>query len=282
MLYSSWSTAEGASGPLLSEVLRLRKAVFKAVLDPLKAVLVAIFAALVCLMGWGSPGWGQEADGAGGVGGMQSYGFSTSYSNTSSHILIGEATQRRIWTLGAEYTHLLHQGARYRLDYEGSLMPLFEETDPTVTGTIFTYAGQDYTTSQTPVRVVSVTHEPVGSVPTGGGLGVPLYALFGRQDTYAAGFSPLGVRIGALPRWRVQPSFAIDLGFVVSARDIPVDEADQFNYMFSLGPGVQLITGPQASFRVEYIYRHVSNAHQGYENPGVDQGVVRLTMSHRW
>jgi hypothetical protein len=61
-----------------------------------------------------------------------------------------------------------------------------------------------------------------------------------------------------------------------------VDEADQFNYMFSLGPGVQLVTGPQASFRVEYIYRHVSNAHQGYENPGVDQGVVRLTMSHRW
>jgi hypothetical protein len=33
---------------------------------------------------------------------------------------------------------------------------------------------------------------------------------------------------------------------------------------------------------VEYIYRHVSNAGQGNQNPGVDQGVVRVTVSlHR-
>ena len=213
---------------------------------------------------------------------MQSYGFSTSYSKTSSHILIGDAGQRRIWTLGVEYTHLLHQGQRFRLDYEGSVMPLFEETDPTVTGTIFTNGGQSVITPQTPVRVIAVAHGPVGSAPVGVGLSVPLYALFGRQDTYAAAFSPLGARISALPRWRVQPSFALDLGFVVSARDIPVDEADRFNYMFSLGPGVQFFSSPQASVRVEYIYRHVSNAAQGYENPGIDQGVLRVTMSRRW
>jgi opacity protein-like surface antigen len=247
-----------------------------------RAALVSIFAALVCLAGWGAPAWGQVVDGAGGVGRVQSYGFSTSYSKTSSHILIGDAGQRRIWTLGVEYTHLLHQGQRFRLDYEGSLMPLFEETDPTVTGTIFTYNGQSFITPQTPVRVISVTHEQVGSVPVGAGLSVPLYALYGRQDTYAAACAPLGARISALPRWRVQPSFALDLGFVVSARDIPVDEADQFNYMFSLGPGVQFFSSPKASVRVEYIYRHVSNAHQGYENPGVDQGVFRLTVSRHW
>ena len=113
--------------------------------------------------------------------------------------------------------------------------------------------------------------------PIGVGRSAPLYALYGRQDTYAAAFSPLGARINALPRWRVQPSFALDLGFVVSARDIPVDEADQFNYMFSLGPGVQFFSSPQASVRVEYIYRHVSNAGQGYQNPGIDQGVFRVT-----
>ncbi|MGA2897457.1 MAG: hypothetical protein ABSE27_07665 [Acidobacteriaceae bacterium] len=249
---------------------------------PLQAALVSIFAALVSLAGWCAPARGQAVDGAGGVGRVQSYGFSTSYSKTSSHILIGDASQRRIWTLGAEYTHLLHQGERFRLDYEGSVMPLFEETDPTVTGTIFTNGGQSVITPQTPVRVIAVAHGPVGSAPVGVGLSVPLYALFGRQDTYAAAFSPLGARISALPRWRVQPSFALDLGFVVSARDIPVDEADRFNYMFSLGPGVQFFSSPQASVRVEYIYRHVSNAHQGYENPGIDQGVFRVTVSRRW
>jgi hypothetical protein len=213
---------------------------------------------------------------------VHSYGFSTSYSSTSSHILIGEADQRRIWTLGAEYTRLMHRGARYRLDYEGSLMPLFEETDPTVTGTVFTFAGQNFITPQTPVRVVSVYHGPVGITPTGRGTEAQVYAIYGQQNTYAAAFSPVGARIGTMPRWRVQPSFAIDLGFVVSARDIPVDEATQFNYMFALGPGVQFFTSPRESVRVEYIYRHVSNAHQGYENPGVDQGVVRLTVSHHW
>ena len=31
--------------------------------------------------------------------------------------LIGDAGQRRIWTLGVEYTHLLHQGQRFRLEF---------------------------------------------------------------------------------------------------------------------------------------------------------------------
>lgn len=251
----------------------------KAALVPLKAVRISLFAALVGLSGWSAPVWGQEA---GGVVGTRSLGISFSYSKTSSHILIGDADKRRIWTMGVEYTHLLHQGPLYRLDYEGSLMPLFEETDPTVTGTLFTYGGQDYLTPQTPVRVLSVDYGAVGSEPTGKGSSVPLYALYGRQDTYAAAFSPLGARISALPRWRVQPSFAMDLGFVISAREIPVDDADQFNYMFSLGPGLQFITGPQSSMRVEYLFRHMSNAGQGYENPGIDQGVIRLTISRHW
>ena len=88
--------------------------------------------------------------------------------------------------------------------------------------------------------------------------------------------------ITALPNSRIQPSFALDLGFVVSARNIPMDEADQFNYMFALGPGVQFFASRQTSWRVEYIYRHVSNAGAGNQNPGIDQGVVRVTLSlHR-
>jgi opacity protein-like surface antigen len=260
----------------------LHKAVsvsLKTELVPLKDARVAIVAALLCLAGWGAPVWGQEA---GGVGGVQSFGFSSSYSKTSSHILIGEATNRTIWTLGAEYTHLLYLDRYYRLDYEGSLMPLFEETDPTLTGTVYSNGGQNIYSSQKPVRLVAITHTPVGYLQIQGGAYIPLYATYGRQDTYAAAFTPLGAKISAMPRWRVQPSFAVDLGFVLSARDIPMDDADQFNFMFLFGPGVQFYTSPQASLRVEYFYRHVSNAGLGDVNPGIDQGVFRLTMSRRW
>lgn len=238
-----------------------------------KAVLVSIVAG-VCLSALTA-----RAQETGEFGGVQSFGFSTSYSPTSSHILIGDAKQRRIWSLGAEYTHLLRPGRTFRLDYEGSILPLFEETDPTVTGTIFTYAGQPFITPQSPVRVINTTNQSIGEALAPNGSIVPLYALFGRQDTYAASIAPLGARLTALPRHRIQPSFAIDLGFVVSARDIPVDQADQFNFLFSLGPGVQFFTDAHTSWRIEYIYRHISNAGQGLQNPGIDQGVVRVTVS---
>jgi opacity protein-like surface antigen len=251
----------------------------KAVPFPRKDALAAIFAVLVTIMGWSAPVWGQEA---GGIGGVQSVGFSSSYSKSSSHILIGEATGRTIWTLGAEYTRLLKLNAHYRLDYEASVMPLFEETDPTLTGTVFTYNGQSFYSPQQPVRLVAITHAPVGAVLTPGGSYTPIYATFGRQDTYAAAFTPLGARISALPRRRVQPSFALDLGLVLSARDIPVDDADQFNFMFLFGPGIEFYTSPQASLRVEYFYRHVSNGSLGDVNPGIDQGVFRVTISRRW
>lgn len=244
-----------------------------------KAALVSIFAALISPPCLSRAVLGQEASG---LGGVQSFGFSSSYSPDSSHILIGESEHRRIWTIGAEYTRRLHEDSLLRFDYEASLMPIYEETDPTLIGTKFTFAGQDFITPQPPVRVVSVAHGPVGTAATGLTTSVPLYALFGRQNTYAAAISPLGVRVSALPRWRFQPSMAVDLGFVISARDIPVDHASRFNYLIAMGPGLQFFGDNHTSWRVEYLYRHMSNAGQGNQNPGVDQGVVRVTVSrHR-
>ena len=244
-----------------------------------KAALVTIAVGLACLSLQGIAVQAQEA---GGFGGVQSFGFSSSFSNDSSHILIGEAEDRRVWTLGAEYTRLLRMGPRFRLDYEGSIDPLYEETDPTDIGTSFVFQGQTFTTPQAPVRVVNVAHGPVGSISTGVGASSPIYVLFGKEDTYAASIAPIGARVTAFPRRRIRPIFGLDLGFVVSARDIPVDQSAQFNYMFSFGPGVELFADSKTSWRFEYIYRHVSNAGAGAQNPGVDQGVVRVTLSvHR-
>ncbi len=239
-----------------------------------KAVLVLLFAGLGCLSGWG-----QEP---GESGGAQSYGFSWSYSPNSSHILIGLAEQRRTWTLGVEYTHRIVAGRRFRLDYEGSILPVYFESDPTVIGTTTTLSGRTFVTSEPPVRVIHVQYGLIGMANEGRGISAPIYGIFSRENTYAAGLAPLGARVSAFPRSRIRPSFSVDLGFVVATRDLPVDQTDQFNYMFSLGPGVQLYSGPRSSVRLEYIYRHISNAHQGYQNPGVDQGTIRVTLSrHR-
>lgn len=241
-----------------------------------KAALLPLAAGFLCLFGFCSTGSAQDAAR---VGGTRSYGISASYSPDSSHILIGDAGQRRTWTAGIEYTHLLWAGPRARLDYEGEFMPFFFESDPTVTGTLFTVNGQNIVTNQTPERVLFVDHHPVGSILTGNGTMAPLYALYGRQNTYAAALTPLGARLSAFPRSRLQPSLAVDLGFLVAARDIPLDDCAQFNYTFALGPGIQLFTSRNRSYRLEYLYRHVSNAGEGGQNPGIDQGVIRLTVS---
>ena len=241
-----------------------------------KAALVSIFVVGFSLLG--ATCGGQEPSGFGGV---QSLSFSTSYGPNSSHILLGDAGQRRVWTLGPEYKHLLHQGPRFRLEYEGSAM-LWEESDPTLIGTTFTLNGQVVVTSEPAQRVVNVDTAPISTVTIGSLPPIPVYALFGRQDAYAAAVSPLGARVSAFPRSRVQPTFALDLGFVASPEDLPVDEAARFNYTFSLGPGIEFFKDRKTSWRVEYLYRHVSNAGKGFQNPGLDQGVVRLTVSgHR-
>jgi opacity protein-like surface antigen len=242
-----------------------------------RSALVSILGALVCLT---SPVWSQESGSS--FGGVQSFGFTASYSPDSSHILIGDAGQRRIWTAGAGYAHLLHRQRRFRLDYEASLMPFFLESDPTVTGTYFTSDGVTFSMPQSPERVVRVVHGPVGSVVTGSGASVPLYANFGRESSYAVAVAPLGARISALPHSRIQPTFAIDLGFVVSSVDLPVFDSSRFNFTFAMGPGIQYFVTARDSVRLEYVYRHTSNAGLGDQNPGLDQGVIRLTLSrHR-
>lgn len=224
----------------------------------------------------------SNAQDTGSYGGKQSFGFSTSWSGDSSHILIGDSEKRRVWTLGAEYSRIIVRSPHVRLDYEGSILPLYQETDPTVTGTMFTFNGQTFLTPQAPERVIYVTSQPVGIAITGKNTTAPIYAQFAKEDTYAAAFSPLGARVNALPRWRVQPTLSLDLGFVVSRQDIPIDDSSQFNFLFSFGPGVELFADHQTSWRLEYLYRHMSNGGLGNENPGVDQGVVRVTLSvHR-
>ncbi|MDR3746213.1 MAG: acyloxyacyl hydrolase [Acidobacteriaceae bacterium] len=217
------------------------------------------------------------------AGRRQSFGVFSSFAPNSSHILIGDAEKRRVWTAGLEYSHRLWGNDSLRLDYEGSVSPFFQERDPTVVATyptVSTVGLISYVEALPSIgeRVVYATNNPVGYVGLGDGSIVYVYAVYGSTKTYALAISPLGARVSGFSSHRLQPTFSADLGMVFSSRDLPVDGTASSNFLFSFGPGMQLIQGSSA-IRLEYLYRHMSNANSGDYNPGVDSGVFRLTLS---
>jgi hypothetical protein len=218
---------------------------------------------------------GQDAVRYGARGGL---GVTSSYSPTSSHVLIGISEQRRTFTAGAEFTRRLWENDRARIDYSCEFSPLFRESDPTMVAEATTLAGSTVITPVAPTRVVRVNNAPIGSSCVS--LCNSIYPVYGHDETtYAAALSPLGARAIWMPGRRIEPTFETSLGVVVSSRDIPVDGTTLFNYQFSFGPGVQVFASRLTALRVEYVFRHISNANSGTLNPGIDQGVFRLTLS---
>jgi hypothetical protein len=210
----------------------------------------------------------------------QSFGITGTFAPTSGHYLIGDATERRTWTAGFEYGRTVFGNRSIRLDYEASVSPFFLERDPTMTGYYYVLDGVVVSIPMTPTRVITPISGAIG-IPGTVPLPAPAYGEYGTEETYAATASPLGMRINGLNSHKVQPTFSGDLGFVLSTRDLPIDNSTKFNFLFSFGPGVELFYRPNAAVRVEYLYRHMSNANTGNNNPGVDQGVFRLTLTRR-
>lgn len=219
------------------------------------------------------------------LAGRQGFGITSTFAPNSSHIFIGKAEKRRVWTAGLKYNRRLWGNDSLRLDYEGSVSPFFQERDPTIideyaiiNGNII-YIRDGYfasTVSATGQRVVYANNDPVGA----GGFGntYPIYPIYGSTKTYAFAISPIGARVNGFSSRHLQPTFSTDLGMVFSSRDLPIDNSAGINYLFSFGPGVEILRGDSA-IRLEYLYRHMSNASSGYNNPGVDSGVFRLTLS---
>ena len=232
--------------------------------------LATIFLSLCFLGAFGGSVLAQE------LSGRQSFGISSTFAPDSSHILIGDAEQRRVWTAGLEYSRRLWGNGSLRLDYEGSVAPFFQERDPTLVAEYAIINGNQVIAPASGLRVVYANNDSV----CGGGFGntIPLYPIYGSTKTYAFAMSPIGARISGFSSHRLQPTFSTDLGMLFSSRNLPVDDSASFNYLFSFGPGVEILRG-NGAIRLEYLYRHMSNGNAGYNNPGVDSGVFRLTLS---
>jgi opacity protein-like surface antigen len=211
------------------------------------------------------------------------------YSNDSSHILMGQAENRKLLDFGAGYSRRLWVNRVVNWQYNGEILPVALEND--LTGQIV-----DYQTSPTvatfPVEqlggVIScavITSAYSYTVPNLGGTGTTTYAgtevqtCSGRRWNIGEAISPVGFQWNFLPRLKTQPFFIGHGGYMYSTKPIPVSYAGSFNFTFDVGAGVEWFRTPSQSVRVEYRYHHISNHNTAQYNPGIDNGLFQVTYS---
>lgn len=198
----------------------------------------------------------------------------TEYAPNSSHILWGVSEKRVRLTFGGEYARRLLHGHGLEFDCFVQAKPVALEKDPTLAGFRNVSTGQILVRIPQPTRVVLVNNSQF-LLPTVGEI-APVY---GSQWTYGFGIDPIGLKLNFRARQRLQPFVDAVGGFIVTTRDIPIDQSSSFNYEFGLGSGFDYFLSARRSLRFGYAFRHISNNGLGPNNPGIDAGVIEIGYS---
>lgn len=105
------------------------------------------------------------------------------------------------------------------------------------------------------------------------------YNLTDNQQIYPArhftglGIAPIGFQFNWNRHHLVQPFFKSSGGFMYFNDPFPDKRGVKFNFTLDLGVGVEFVIAQNASLTLGYKYHHMSNAHTGQINPGVDSNV---------
>jgi len=211
------------------------------------------------------------------------FGVFTAYSNDSSHILLGEAENRRLFLLGASYSRRLILNHVVNLEYNGEVMPLALESDPT------SHFILQWNPPAPPVPPINETVVPYTACHTSSGTGTATFNgtpytytysnTCGRQWTAGEAMSPMGLQLNFLPRNKTQIFVIGHGGYMYSTRAVPVESAGSFNFTFDAGVGIEFYRSKTRSIRAEYRYHHFSNKDTATVNPGVDNGIFQVTYS---
>ena len=214
--------------------------------------------------------------------GKTGFTASVGYAPTSQHILTGHAQDRNTIQASFGYSRTLKTWSNACIAYEGSVQPLYIESDPTFIGT-----SRPNVTGPPTITYFSQPYRPIGLygdfgyVYLGGNKSAAVAGLSGkRESTYAFATLPVGGRIVGFTKYRLQPTFAIDLGALYATRNIPVDSSSSFNFLAYAGPGLEFYWDRERSVRIEYLYEHLSNGNLGAQNPGIDSAAFRVTLTH--
>jgi opacity protein-like surface antigen len=217
-------------------------------------------------------------------GSKNTYSAFLEYANDSSHIVLGSSPDRKFAGLGVQYERRLISRRAFVWSYAAEFRPLILESDPT--GTI-----SETETSPPPTVFFPGTPQAVLQCvpfqrnfsfidPTTGVLFAgTVQTTCSRRWTYAQGLSPAGTRINLMPHRRLEPTGSFLVGYLLSAKRIPIDSAGSFNFTFEFGAGLEYFQSPSRSIRLEYQIQHFSNAYTAAANPGVDTGLFKLTYN---
>jgi hypothetical protein len=131
-----------------------------------------------------------------------------------------------------------------------------------------------WTIDAVPVAVLSVNRFTI--VPTGSG---SFTVQRTREHTYAAGLSPIGLKLNFRRKQTLQPFAGGSGGFLYFGKDVPVPGAARFNFTFDFGGGVQIVRNSSRAITIGYKYQHISNGDRSPINPGVDVQMIYAGFS---
>ena len=207
------------------------------------------------------------------------------YSNDSSHMLMGVAEDRKLAAVGASYARRLWSSRAGDLRYLVEVRPVLLESDPvTVQTAVFTpvdpsgpgttqvFSGPPY------ISCKPGSFQETVQTPTQSYL-LTVTTTCDRRWTFAQGLSPVGLQYSFLPRRRIQPFVSSTAGYIFSTRPIPTSDAGSFNFTFDFGAGIEFFQSKSRSIQFEYRYHHISNHDTADANPGIDNGVFKLSYA---
>jgi opacity protein-like surface antigen len=213
-------------------------------------------------------------------GRTNSFGVLVAYSGDSSHILLGEAEQRKLLEIGVSYSRKLIQSRVVNWQYSGELLPVVLEGDP-LTSFVNVQTSPTMVTSSgnLPYPIVTCTLVTDYSYTFNGITysGTQTDFCHGRRWTMGEGMSPVGMQWNFLPHRTVQPLFIGHGGYMYSTEAIPIETSGSFNFTFDVGVGLEWYRSPSRSIRAEYRYHHISNHNTAYQNPGIDSGLFQVS-----
>jgi hypothetical protein len=246
----------------------------------MKPTAVASLAVLLVLVSAANAQIGEAIS----FGSKNTYSVFFEYSNDSSHIVLGRSSDRKFASVGFQYERRLLSNRAFVWRYAAEFRPLILESDPTATLTISIIAPPPSITVIEPtaaaLQCIAGQWTFSGTDPiTGIHDSETILTTCGRRWTYAQGLSPAGTRINLLPHRRLQPTASFLAGYILSAKKIPLDSAGAFNFTFEFGAGLEYYQSHSRSIRLEYQIHHFSNAYTADTNPGVDNGLFKVTYN---
>jgi hypothetical protein len=213
------------------------------------------------------------------------FGIYVEYSNDSSHIIMGLAENRKIVALGGAYALRLWRSHVGDLRYIMEVRPVLMVSDPvtidTQTDAYVDPAGPTFTNvlKSEPGRGCRPgTFYQIDKFPNQT-IDITDVVTCDRRWVFAQGFSPVGFQYGFRPGHRLQPLVTSTAGYIFSTTPIPVANAGSFNFTFDMGAGFEWFRTRNQSIQFEYRYHHISNAYTAVANPGIDNGVFKVTYT---